>query len=372
MSSLDKVTVLIPTYNRHAYLKRLLKYYIHSEIVLNILIADSSVKPLDDELTELISSSGLGYLKFPPEVTPQKKILNSLGKISTEYVVICADDDLIVPTAIKDCISFMEQNPDFSIVQGVMCRHFLTKGRNGNTEFEWMPYNPKGRSVTFDNSSDRLMYHLRNYCVATYYGVHRTAQLRFIFEEMINTTSHGRMGEVLLSALTLIVGKLEILPIFYSSREMGNSIEQDLSTVPYFHTQWDFFLTNDGYEREYQQVADCLVRNLQRQTNLSKEEAERSAEDALNMYFDSVRERFGRSRRLFNLVLTRSHLKGPTRYMYWELIAVLNRLRGRVDDYGGLSKPRRHRRNLEDKPNFAVDIARIRESVLRSQIHFAE
>ncbi|MFC1869947.1 TIGR00180 family glycosyltransferase [Chloroflexota bacterium] len=364
----EKITILIPTYNRHAYLKRLLRYYLDNEIPLNILVADSGTVPLDDELVSIIASPRLSYLEFPSELTTQAKIRQALSKITAEYTVICADDDFIVPSAIKECIEFMEKNPDYSVALGRGCSHSLRKRKTGKIEFDWVPdhygksITTYGKPITFDSPSERLKFHLSHYNT-TFYGVHRTNTLRFIFEEALEATSHGRLGEILLTALTLICGKMGKLPIFYASREHNSSsVERTLKILPYFHRPWSSFLASDNCDAECQRAVACLAKNLQNQTDLDMDISIKTAEEALNGYLAPLRLRL--------FTQNRSYLRNLLR----EIVKKLHLRSLTLDSYRSNRRLRAAQREYENllgksDSRFYENFNQVREAIIKSEVH---
>src|SRR6266853_2116638 len=102
----DKISILIPTHNRHLYLDRLLNYF--SPHHLKIFIADSSASPYQSD-------------KFPsaiyqhlPELSYYQKIWKVLNEIETPYVVLCPDDDFTIPEAMEECVQFLEAHTDYA------------------------------------------------------------------------------------------------------------------------------------------------------------------------------------------------------------------------------------------------------------------
>jgi glycosyltransferase domain-containing protein len=287
---LDKITLIIPTFDRPHYLLRLLRFYKSYGFPMRIIILDSSTKPFENrELEDLLKSDRIEYLKFDSDILVTPKIGKGLERISTPYSVICADDDFVVPLAVEQCLAFMEKHPDYSVAQGLQCSHRLIKGKKGKIEFDWTPGGCLAQSVDFENPAERLKHHLSNYSTSTFYGVHETKTLLSIFKQALSTTSHGRLVEILLTALTLIEGKMAILPLFYGSRESGNiSIERTYGAGdrPYFYIPWSSFLAADTYKEEYKKAVSCLSGNLQKQTGL---DADSSIKEALDSYLDSVR-----------------------------------------------------------------------------------
>jgi hypothetical protein len=188
----------------------------------------------------------------------------------------------------------MEKNPDYSIVQGRYCSHLLKKRKNGEVEFGWAPAYYYGKSIIFDNPSERLKFHLSDYQSPTFYGVHRTDILRLVFKEVSGITLHGRLAEIILSGLTLIYGKMGILNVFYGSREAGSiSIDRSYSfdSRPYSSLYWSSFLAENTYEEEYKRAVGCLARNLQKNTELDLDFAMETAKKSFDSYLDSVKPR---------------------------------------------------------------------------------
>ena len=115
ISVLKNVTVIIPAHNRPERLRRLLGYY--SGCGLRILVPDSSDQCYNGD----VSSPDVTYI-HRPGLHFLLKIKEILPLISTDYVLYCADDDFIVPSAIARMVEFLDDNPDYSIAQG----HYLT------------------------------------------------------------------------------------------------------------------------------------------------------------------------------------------------------------------------------------------------------
>jgi glycosyltransferase domain-containing protein len=286
-------SIIIPTYNRPDCLRRLLVYYHRHAGDFSFVVADSSSKENKEINKESISSFPdlkiLHLNDYPEHIFPWVKYADALKHVKSEYGLFCADDDFIVPSAIKECLDFIEKNPDYSVVRGIYFCHSLKKIKNGEARFDWVPVEYGGRSISFDNPSERLKTHLAAGHTSTFYGVHRTDTLRFIFDEVTKTTSHGRLGEIVLTALTLIRGKMKILPVFYASRGPATgSIEKIYHHRPYFFTSWSSLMKGDTYQREYERAVDCLAMNLGKQTGLNSDLSMKAAGDALKAYFSSL------------------------------------------------------------------------------------
>ena len=92
----NKLTLIILTYNRYSYLKRLIKFYNFLECKFNILVLDSSSEPLNDkDLILMLNSKNIVWKKFNSKIFFAKKISEASKFISTDFSVLCADDDII-------------------------------------------------------------------------------------------------------------------------------------------------------------------------------------------------------------------------------------------------------------------------------------
>ena len=117
---LRKITIVIPTlYYRGYKLLRLLKYLKSQKYNLNIRILISGLfDKMPEEVKEIVNNLNIEYLEFSKEISVAKKFSNGIETINTPYIVLCADDDFIVPGSLIDSIKYLEDNPDFSTAHG--------------------------------------------------------------------------------------------------------------------------------------------------------------------------------------------------------------------------------------------------------------
>ena len=85
---LDDLTIIIPTHNRYAYLKRLLKYLISYNIKNEILILDSSEnKVIDIELKNIFKIKQIKRVEFNSNIYFVKKLYLGTKLLKTKYAV---------------------------------------------------------------------------------------------------------------------------------------------------------------------------------------------------------------------------------------------------------------------------------------------
>ncbi len=280
-------SLIIPTYNRPYYLKRILSYYNQFGEDYNIVVADSSSDENKKRNKKNISSFPtltILYLdNYPSSISTFHKIADAANYIEKKYCTICADDDFVTPNGIKKSAEFLEKNPDFTVAQGdYISFYFKKKKRGKQNQFCWAP-DKQFDSITFSDAKSRLDFHLSNYQVTTFYAVHRTDFLKMILEETIKFTDDNRFGELLPSMLTLIYGKMKRIDVLFTARDVGSA---PMATDPKYFYRLKRFIENDTYDEKYAKFKSCLVFHLNKKSNLSLEESEKVIDNAMSRYIN--------------------------------------------------------------------------------------
>lgn len=268
----DTLSILVPTFNRYPRLLRLLKHYRACESSVNIHILDSSEHTLDHpELKELIRSSGVIYSEFDEHINLSSKLLKALQQVTTPYVVLWADDDLMVPKSLEAGASFLDENPDFSIAHG---GSGLFKVQSGTVD--WVTSYPQ-HSYTDETASERLVRYLSNYSV-TYYSVQRTqnllANLKKCHQHGFAIMEVGKRNdwwaELLPGSLSVIQGKAMKLDRLYMLREThsgmtSGAVDKEVDLFDWVSGTW--------FSQGYEQFSACLADELARQDGIDHNEA---------------------------------------------------------------------------------------------------
>lgn len=270
------LTIIIPTYNRYKYLLRLLKYYDSYDFPVRILILDSSSdNPEKSNLLSLLNNKRVEQRKLSPFMVPVEKIAQGIQDISTAYAVLCADDDFITPRGLEKSIDFLEGNKDYVVAHG---RYIVFNRFEDQTDItEWKSvYGDK--SIDSDDCGSRLLSHLSDYRMPTFYGVHRTDILKEILKASRRYTDDYRFGELLPTAMTAVYGKIKVLDCLYSAREYGgSSTGQSCSTL-------SDFIVDGSFDKKYERFKKCLAGTLCDQAGLSYGESEKLVDKAINAY----------------------------------------------------------------------------------------
>ena len=280
---MNKVDLIIPTYNRPNFLKRILAYYSLHGKNFSFIIADSSSpinKSHNKKIINTFSKLNILYIdKFPQNLSQHDKFAEMIKFAKSKYCVFCADDDFIVPNGIKEAVDFLEKNPDYSAAHGTYISFYVYKTPFGSKKFWWrFLYSPF--SITSLNPANRLSSHLTNYNMVVW-AVRRTNIVKNCYEEFskskIDPYLLPNFGELLPDVLTVIYGKIKYLNTFYAARQAFSQILSDYPSL--------IDAKNIGiYNRDYGKFKNCLINNLTRLDNIPEDKTDKIIDLAMEKY----------------------------------------------------------------------------------------
>jgi glycosyltransferase domain-containing protein len=233
-TSFSNITLLIPTHNRSGYLSRLLEYY--QDIGISIVIVDSSSKE-----NTTVSGNQIAYFYLPGVPLPQK-IAFGLDKVTTKFVLFCADDDFIIPSSILKCISFLEENKSYASAQGNAIHYKKRSRYEGFVELNLL-YDETSFEISDEDPFKRL-YDLFHPYRSIIYAIHFTKNLCFAYKDLPNGMTNLYLNEYLAAIVPIIFGKHKALPIFYQVREYS-PVSDDKTT-----DNLDAIFEDDRYESQ--------------------------------------------------------------------------------------------------------------------------
>jgi glycosyltransferase domain-containing protein len=256
----DRVTIYVPTYNRQAFLKRVLDFYVDSGF--QVLVSDDTKTPFaeaDDYPNLTYCQSGLPFSQSLAEP--------GLEHISTPYMVMCADDILISQAAIAECVEFLDAHPDYAAAQGYQSSmYFSDDGYDLRMEEAVSPdfsaERPSDRLLKFFSSPHRL-----------YWSVWRSDAWKGVYSNVplsVLNEPRGINCESMIYFATAMVGKLRRLPIFFSLHEDVPSIEAKKRRGGFTH--WEY-ATSPQHKESFDIFVEEAATLLQKFEDLDREEA---------------------------------------------------------------------------------------------------
>ncbi|MFH1380015.1 MAG: TIGR00180 family glycosyltransferase [bacterium] len=277
----DKLTVIIPTYNRYEKLLRLLTYVdsIKSSCLFVILDSSDNREPVKTKLfRDLISKNNVSHVVYDPSINPMRKIADGLKNIKTPYAVLWADDDLMIPGAFEEAVFFLETHRAYSMVNGISILFSVTPGESDTPIITIGPYLQRG--ISDDLPSQRLRNHLDSYST-TFYSVHRTKNLKKNIELCNDTDFVYHFGELTSSCLAVIQGKLHTMQRLYMIREAHQNINswRDKKINDFFD-----LVVGSNFSKNYEYFREYVARELVSYEHISVEKARDIAKQAFWSY----------------------------------------------------------------------------------------
>lgn len=239
----SEITVIVPTHNRHDYLKRSFEYFKSSGV--QVIYCDSSDVAFSDSIPEDIVYSHL------PGQTFHQKIFNTLLKIDSRYVALCADDDFIIINALFDGERFLNENDQYVSVLG----HYVEFKKDFDGIFSNIYMNNRGRDISADDVKIRLKNYFSDYFMILW-AMHRREILLKAFE-FFNTCNfnNDNFYEIILGAISCGEGKIKSLPRLWGVRERAVSWGQRIPTLLEYpeniEIQQDYLKIEKSLDKKY-------------------------------------------------------------------------------------------------------------------------
>lgn len=272
------ITLLIPTKNRATRLYRTLDYYNQVKLPYKIIITDSSnedVRVINRETIQFFSRNlDIQYHEYQQDISFLSKLISTIDLVETEYVIIPGDDDYLITSTIEKGISFLNKNPDYSVVHGQAYVFYLQSSKNSSTIKFIEPYYQ--RSIEDEHAGDRLINHLSSYAT-TFQSIHRTDQLKNSIKS-IDLESQGTiLFEMYLTSADVLLGKTLALNDLYIIRE--SSPVRDHPKGPSQYSSW--VLTN-SFREPYSISSTYLAHMLSDIENIPFSEAVETVDQAFS------------------------------------------------------------------------------------------
>ncbi len=206
------VTCLVPTHNRANFLRRWFHFYRQFPPGFQVLVADSSRPDAAAENRKIVADQAgrISATILHLDLNLIGKILRALESVETPFVNLCADDDLILPEAVRRSADFLAANSGYVSAQGRTAKIYPRRRWFGCERL-------KGYSIEDAEALDRCRRLAGNF-FTNFYAVYRTETLRELFRltaEHTDSTVTYALAEMLLSQLSAARGRLKVLPCMH-------------------------------------------------------------------------------------------------------------------------------------------------------------
>jgi glycosyltransferase domain-containing protein len=254
-------SVVIPTFNGTPFLRRTLEYFRHVSFKGRVILSDNSsgdhrrfVASCSDDYPDL----WIEVFPFAEEIRFLDKIVATLEQIDSQFVMLHAHDDFMVPRAVEQCVDFMAGNSTYSVARGRIAMFALARDSNapgGRVSVSLMPHPMRGYEQ--QDAVERMLAQIERYA-STFYSVHRRHSLIESFRITEAATKNVIFFQYLSSCISAFKGKIWCSnELFYVRQGHADSWSGRLKNGrDYEH--WPMLITSPDFSRYYQQFRATL------------------------------------------------------------------------------------------------------------------
>lgn len=275
-SLLDKVTIVIPSYERQSYLLRQILYWHGTGVSLLILDGSNSALP-DNISAAILNRKELTYLHLP--ISFEARLKKAINYIKTPYVASLSDDEFFLKSALNNLVLKLENDSSLSGCIGQSLGFDFDKNSNGMVFSNGYPH--WEFSATHEDIKDRLAYAMNPYNAVTAYGLFKKDIWQAGWGEIVSY-SCAYTSEMHQALTTYLTGKYIATDELYWLRSSENA---PVDTVGWdrklhFHEWWN----DPQYKEEKELFFSKLEKIAVEYQNVSKEKAREIIYNAVEHY----------------------------------------------------------------------------------------
>ena len=165
----SRYTLVIPTFNRPAHLRRLLGYMAARRFEYPIRVLDSSGDDALAQNRETVGRGGLDLVHdvYDPATPMHKKIELGLAPVASTYCSLCADDDVLFTDELNGLLDVLDADPSLAVAHG-----YYVNFKPGE-DFDIWYTDYSAPSILAEDALSRIVEQMSDY-QAIFYGIHRT------------------------------------------------------------------------------------------------------------------------------------------------------------------------------------------------------
>ncbi|CAM3274330.1 TIGR00180 family glycosyltransferase [Pseudomonas plecoglossicida] len=289
----DRLTLVVITHNRPAFLRRTLYYY--RNYPATILVLDSSLQA-DDEVVRDYPQVDYRHLPQFSYTGLQEKLTYGVNEVRTPFMTFAAVDDFLLHDGMTRSVEFLEQNPDYGVCHGYGMMYL---GRGTQVDF-YKRDNRVQEDYCAEQPEQRLIEFMGQF-LPPFYAVTRTDLLQQWYA-LLPPGTNFEWQEIGHTFYLLANAKARILPIPYAVREVnygGSEHNTNVLTV--------LALQDDKSRQDREDFAEFLASIP---TGLSGQGAAQVKRIALES-FKAMAEGLLTNRALRGCLIVRSHWRLP-------------------------------------------------------------
>jgi glycosyltransferase domain-containing protein len=249
----DRLSLIVPSVaGRGVFFERALRHFAACAVQWPVFVTDHSRPDEGAVLAAIVArypTLDVRLIRHPPEMHFLERLARCAEAAQTDYVVVHADDDFMMPAAIEASLAFLDEHSDFGACKGRMA--FFTIAHGGKV----IVGSSDGRTRAEEAPAARVLRHVENFN-PTLYAVHRRGLFIESCRRTLAVTTNVTFWQYLASCIALAHGKLKTLDGVYYLR-LNNELgwrsqliaQRDPTHWPYLAVAADFSAELASFKR---------------------------------------------------------------------------------------------------------------------------
>jgi glycosyltransferase domain-containing protein len=253
--------LVIPTYQGTPFLRRLLEFLRSERYLGLVVLSDNSTA----EHRDFVASCPRRYPElwlevqaYDPDAGFLHKLVRTFERLEARFVMLCGQDDFLVPEALERLLQTLEADPGLSCARGRVARFHLRPVQQEGTALAAAVEFNKHPMLAYGQGSpvERVLAHMRAYS-STLYSVHRRDLLVDSFRATDEATRNVVFWQYLSSCITVALGRVGCLDELFLARQIhGRSWSASLNGD---REHWPLLVTSPRYSSYYAQFREALA-----------------------------------------------------------------------------------------------------------------
>lgn len=295
--------------NRPDHLIRLIRYYRAVDFDGQILIGDASAAPQSDKLRDAISSlQAEGWARYfhLPGMSIVAALKKLSAKVDTPFAAFCGDDDVLIPSGIRESIKLLQSDP-ISVASNGRAYVFEIEGNALHGKLKIRERYPMTHSTSV-RAVDRLSKHMARYSVSLF-SIHRTELWQRMWDCVDENGEFSFMNEVLPCCMSVVSGTIRTTSFVYALRQ-----DHSKRVVPPNAKAW---IEDPRWQTSFEYFKRVLVEEIVARDSTSRSDAGAAVDAAMSAYLKMFRglmpQSIPASRLLRSYRSARTHTAGAIR-----------------------------------------------------------
>jgi len=188
----DDLTIVLTLKGREDFTPRWLDYHNRVGLPWPVLIGDGAPSDATAAMVARASALRTTYRRYDDRdlLAFYRKLHDLVAAVDTRYVMLCDNDDFVLPDGVARSIRFLDDNPDYVSCTGAVLGVYVTDASFADKDrvFGGERYGLRpiyDTPISTDTDAEARVTHLLHNYVPTWYAVHRRNALLKVFADLV-------------------------------------------------------------------------------------------------------------------------------------------------------------------------------------------